>query len=252
MTLVWRPGYMPLDDPDAETYIAAVEAADEAASPGVGVLEDEVKAAIHAFVKGCKVDGIWPAIKASCILAGARTLDGALVPLVGPVPVNTYYTSTNYHRKNGITYVSPNTINSNYLSSSVPVNSIHLSYFGDYAGPTMGEGDIGTNATNLTVDIAASRCRSSANLLTTASAINNFLGLTRSSATAYTVRNAGIDIPYTVASQGSNNNYIVIFGRPGTTTAAKRCAFYSIGESLDLAKLDARVTDLITAIGAAF
>jgi hypothetical protein len=30
-----------------------------------------------------------------------------------------------------------------------------------------------------------------------------------------------------------------------------RLAFYSIGESLDLAKLDARVTDLINAFGAA-
>jgi len=31
-----------------------------------------------------------------------------------------------------------------------------------------------------------------------------------------------------------------------------RFTFYSIGESLDLARLDARVTDLINAIGAAF
>jgi hypothetical protein len=30
-----------------------------------------------------------------------------------------------------------------------------------------------------------------------------------------------------------------------------RIAFYSIGESLDLARLDARVTDLINAIGVA-
>jgi hypothetical protein len=43
---------------------------------------------VNAFVKGCKADGIWSAIKASCILAGADTLAGALVPLVGAAPTN--------------------------------------------------------------------------------------------------------------------------------------------------------------------
>jgi len=37
----------------------------------------------------------------------------------------------------------------------------------------------------------------------------------------------------------------------GSTATNARLAFYSIGESLDLALLDARVTDLINAIGAA-
>jgi hypothetical protein len=42
--------------------------------------------------------------------------------------------------------------------------------------------------------------------------------------------------------------------RPGYATEGfsdARFAFYSIGESLDLAALDARVTALVTAIGAA-
>ena len=63
-------------DADASAYILAVEAADEIASPGIGALEPATRSAINKFVVGCKADGIWPAIKASCILAGARTHEG--------------------------------------------------------------------------------------------------------------------------------------------------------------------------------
>jgi hypothetical protein len=71
----WQPM-----DPDAAAYITAVETADGQA------LEERTKIAIDNFVLGCKADGIWTAIKASCILSGARTLAGALVPLVGTAP----------------------------------------------------------------------------------------------------------------------------------------------------------------------
>jgi hypothetical protein len=40
---------------------------------------------------------------------------------------------------------------------------------------------------------------------------------------------------------------IVVFGRNQVAQTNARIAFYSIGESLDLARLDARVTDLINA-----
>jgi phage-related protein len=69
-------------DGNAAAYIAAVEAADGQ------TLEAGVKIAISNFVAGCKTDGTWNAIKASCILAGARTLSGALVPLAGTAPTN--------------------------------------------------------------------------------------------------------------------------------------------------------------------
>ena len=71
--LALRRTWQPMD-PDAAAYITAVEAADTAAgSPGG--LEERTKIAIDNFVLGCKADGIWTAIKASCILAGARTLN---------------------------------------------------------------------------------------------------------------------------------------------------------------------------------
>ncbi len=96
MTLVWRPGFSGLTDADAIAYVAAVEAADGQA------LEFGVGKAINDFVVGCKLDGTWSAIKASCILAGARTLNGALVPLAGTAPTNNNFVSGDYNRKTGV------------------------------------------------------------------------------------------------------------------------------------------------------
>jgi len=86
----------PALDPDAQAYIDAVELEDGQA------LEDGVRTAINDFVVGCKSDGIWSAIKSACILAGARTLDGALVPLVGSAPTNNNFVSGDYDRETGL------------------------------------------------------------------------------------------------------------------------------------------------------
>ena len=76
-------------DADAIDYLDRVKAADG----GVGV-EVGVAQAIDAFVKGCKADNAnyagdptrtnWDALQACCIMAGARTISGALVPLKTP------------------------------------------------------------------------------------------------------------------------------------------------------------------------
>jgi hypothetical protein len=83
-------------DPDAAAYLRAVEAADGQA------LETPVKRAVDDFFRGTKADGIWDAIKASCILCGARTLAGALVPLVGTAPTNNNFVDADYNRETGL------------------------------------------------------------------------------------------------------------------------------------------------------
>ena len=83
-------------DADAGAYIKSVEVAD------AQQLELAVAQAINQFVLGCKADGIWSAIKASCILMGARTLTGALTPLVGSAPTNFNFVSGDYARKTGL------------------------------------------------------------------------------------------------------------------------------------------------------
>jgi hypothetical protein len=111
-------------DADALAYITAVEAADGQS------LESSVKIALNSFVKGCKSDGIWGAIKASCIMAGARTLSGALVPLKGASPTNFNFVSGDYNRKtglkgNGITKY----LDSNRNNNADPQNSRHVSIY---------------------------------------------------------------------------------------------------------------------------
>jgi hypothetical protein len=42
------------------------------------------------------------AIKAACLLCGARTLAGALVPLVGAAPTNNNFVDADYNRETGL------------------------------------------------------------------------------------------------------------------------------------------------------
>jgi hypothetical protein len=87
-----------------------------------------------------------------------------------------------------------------------------------------------------------------------ASSISNaigFIAVQRSNSTQYTGRGGGVTTePVTLASTTPANGSLLVFDGIGKANA--RLAFYSIGESLNLALLDARVADLITAIGAAF
>jgi hypothetical protein len=70
------------------------------------------------------------------------------------------------------------------------------------------------------------------------------------------VRNSGSSQAITQASETPyNGNLFVFASNTGAGAGAHvnaRLAFYSIGESLNLALLDARISALITAIGAAF
>ena len=83
-------------DSDTNIYIAAVEAADGQS------LETNIKAAIADFILGLKNDDVWNYISNCCILAGARTLNGALVPLKGTAPTNYNFVSGDYDRYWGL------------------------------------------------------------------------------------------------------------------------------------------------------
>ena len=131
MTLRWVPGWNGLTEPEAVSYVAAVEAAD--GEP----LEYGVARAINDFVLGCKNDGIWDAIKASCILAGARTLNGALVPLVGTAPTNVsgLFVAGDYNRETGLVGDgSTKYLNTGRANNADPQDSHHLSVYKTAAG----------------------------------------------------------------------------------------------------------------------
>ena len=271
--IVLAKGYTLPDDPDAVAYIAAVEAADGQA------LETATRMAINGFVKGCKADGIWPAIKASCILAGARTLAGALVPLVGTTgPTNFNFVSGDYNRKTGLgnTNNSSKYLNSNRVENEDPDNSHHLAVFVttvDPRPPTMagassnhigclGPGSV--SGTNISVQsdsnaYAWSRSQFTPTITGNRPTTNTLFGVERSGSGNMNILSGG-----TLFSKLPNNPGYVsatalqsyIFALNNNGSVANYCrakfAFYSIGSSLNLSLLSSQVTALINAINVAF
>jgi len=243
-------GSLSIYDPDAFAYIIAVEIADGQE------LEPSVRAAVNDFVIGCKTDATWDAIKASCIMAGARTLAGALVPLAGAAPTNVNFVAGDYNRKTGLKGDgSTRYLDSNRNNNADPQNSQHLCVFASEALPDisryMGSG---SNAGSSTVGLSGSnfgfRSRNASNFDTGALMANGFLGISRADGATVTSRIALTTRTHSQTSNSPASETIEVF-RGAVAPTASRFSFYSIGESLDLALLDARVTTLINAIGAA-
>ena len=263
-----RQGFVTSYDADAADYIRRVEAADQ--QP----LELEVRAAIAHFVIGCKDDGIWSAIKASCILVGARTLSGALIPLVGTAPTNFNFVAADYNRKTGlIGNASTKYLDSNRSNSADPQNSAHLALFVSSAGSIgSGSSQVYAGVGNQTGSLFSYLAIASFNAFsgfTGISAYNRsetytsigpfdstgFMGSSRSSSTSYTGRTAvdgNTTASRTSAAPANHNMTIFAENYQGTVSrySNSRIAFYSIGESLDITLLDARVTTLCKTIGA--
>ena len=246
-------------DPDAAVYIDRVEAADGQS------LEEGVKLAYSTFVSGCKTDGIWDAIKASCILAGARTLNGALVPLVGTAPTNYNFVAGDYDRETGLLgNASTKYLSSKRNNNADPQDNRHLavyrtepevrgstSAFIGFGGSSSGDSQLLYTSTNRYYRIAFGSDAIQAD----STAVPGFIGVSRNSATSVDGRYASVTTQYGSNSATPTNGNILVFGRgvegsPGAITDA-RIAFYSIGESLDLAMLDTRVTTLMSDLAAA-
>lgn len=258
MTLLIDSGFNGITEPEVATYIAAVEAADGQ------LIEFAVADAINKFVQGCKNDGIWSAIKACCILAGARTLSGALVPLVGTAPTNNNFVSGDYNRKTGLLgNGSTKYLNSNRNNNADPQNSNHNAVYISSAASTtthiLGSHPLATPGANSLYNGATpsngacfNRSDGSTQGLLTSS-LSGFVGHNRNASSEFTTRNLLATNTITANSSSPADGNILVFCR-GVTPASfsdARLSFYSIGESLDLAKLDTRVTNLMNALSAA-
>ena len=257
--IVLAKGYTLPDDPDAVAYIAAVEAADGQA------LETATRMAINGFVKGCKADGIWPAIKASCILAGARTLAGALVPLLPtmPAPTNNGFIGigTDYVRKTGLVGDgSTKYLDSNRNNNADPQDNRHVAVYSVSATNVsyyLGAGQVQSGSTVITrypPTQSLMRLASTATQVGPA-LVNGLNAISRTNNSNILVRNNGATISYANTSAIPFSANLFIFGANDgglKVPSDARLAFYSIGESLDLALLDTRVTALINAINVAF
>lgn len=241
-------------DADALAYIAAVQAADGQ------TLEAGVRKAINDFVVGCKQDGTWNAIKSCCILAGARTLSGALVPLKGAAVTSVNFVSGDYNRKTGLKgNGSTKYLDSGRSVNADPQNNFHLSAFitdtvfkanGNYIG------DFQSGSANFLQMFSAVYFGYARSSNTTSRTGNEgFLGVSRALSTSFSMRGAGSNATVTSTSSTppERNAFVYAINSSGGVSghSAARMAFYSIGESVDLATLDSRISSLYTAIGAA-
>lgn len=248
--IILRNGWQPMD-PDAAAYITAVESADGQA------LEEPVKIAIDNFVLGCKADGIWNAIKASCILAGARTRAGALQPLVGTAPTeNGTVGGWNYDRKLGLKgNATDNYINSNRAGNADPQDNTHISVALEQS-ILFGDAPIGSLATSpdrfsqiLGEGANVNYALQSASGASSSGNAGGFYGVSRANSTQISIRRSSATVVSSLNSVAMSTQPYFIFARNLNGSPSiyypDRMTFYSIGESLDLALLDARVTDLI-------
>lgn len=248
MTLVWSPSYSTqVSDSDAQAYIEAVETADNQQ------LEVGVAGAINTFVVGCKLDGIWDAIKASCILAGARTVSGAVVPLKGAAPTNFNFVAGDYDRKTGLLGSSNKYLNSNRRNNDDPQDNQHLSCYATTIGNLVALSMLTDNSVAGSSHIGSGNVQSRNSTADTTAMTVGFNGISRSLSASYNHRKSNQSTIFTRTSQTPSSDYIGVLrgANPVGLQGTHRLSFYSIGEALDLAKLNARVSTLMTDIGAA-
>jgi hypothetical protein len=235
-------------EPETNVYLARIVAAGSSiSSSNLG--------AVNTFIAGCKADGIWNAIKASCLLAGPDTLAGALIPLVGPVPTNGggLFVSGDYSRTTGLVGDgSTKYLDSNRAGNAEGQNN--CSYWvrvknAAGGGAYMGNSISNSSAGQILLGFNDAYRIKSGTLTTTSSVVNDSLcGMSRSLSSEFSIRTNGATSNHLVASDGNATPNIRIFSRINTAHIAARISAYGIGESLDLALLDARLATYMSSL----
>ena len=259
-----------------QDYLDRVTAADVAAGNTSG-LELGVTDAASSFlqdlvsvfylgVSGNVISQAASVIKAMPIMAGARTRAGALVPVVGLAPTEFGTTSGwNYNRKTGLAANGiDNYLDSNRANNADPQDSQHQAAYcstystaalqgimGDLSGANAGLSYMYTSGNSGL--IASNRCGELGSNVTPNN--STLVGTNRAVSGSYSRRINGSTTTISDTSLTPTTGNIHIFRLNRTSGnflyGAHRIAFYSIGESLNLPLLEARVTTLINAYAAA-
>jgi hypothetical protein len=246
-----------LFDPDARDYILRVEAADG------DRLESSVRSAINDFVLGCKADGIWTSIKASCIMAGARTVAGAITPLAGNAPISYNFVSGDYSRQLGLLGDgSSKFLNTQYNSATFfQQNNNHISVYVTSApsSSTTAKTFIGNIANpaprmiltkGLANEFGVKLSSSATTSIASDGITNGFKGGARNGSNTAIGRTSQSNTSIaTTASQITGTQPMGVFATgSGTIFLDARMSFYSMGTYLDLSLLDTRVTTLMNTL----
>jgi hypothetical protein len=250
MLIVSRRTVSSAFDSEALAWVQALETLDGQA------LESGVRNAINAFVVGCKADqspnaGVsnWQALEHFQLYRGPRTLPAALYTPKGPAVTNVGFTlSINLNRgassdgqNNASMWIWVNqaatTNTTRYIGAQ---NSAGISRIMDQTGTIVG--NVNSLATNYTGPPGSGQR-------------TGFIGVSRASASQFTMRYNSTDFTVTSASVSPISLNYFLFARnnngtpDGHTDAGVSAA--ASGKAVNLALMEARVATLLAAIAAA-
>jgi len=190
-------------------------------------------------------------------------LDGALVPLVGTAPTRLGTEGGwGYNRKTGLSANGTNnSLNTNRVNNADPDTQCHNAvyvtgistngnncYIGtDNSGPNEIRNVIGSLSNQFGNRTTSLHNETGGN----GSFATGLIGSSRASASEYRIRNGTVSVTVTAAAGAAGSTTVRVFSQSAARYSNARLAFYSIGESLDLALLDARVTALMNAFATA-
>ena len=218
--------------------------------------------AINRFIADAKSLGVYDALRASCVMAGWDSLAGALTPLAGTAPTNNGFLAADYDRGTGLKGDGTSYLDSGRAYGDDPQDSNHIAVYlatineqENYAAAgntTVGTTRLGYFSSLTRYGVRTLQLNGPATLTpgfmaagrSDASDVTLRYDDTSSTVAAASVSTEGIDVNYTVFVANYSNVGLVGY-------SSSIIAFYSIGEAVDLEALDARVTALVTAIGAA-
>lgn len=235
--------------PQTLAYIAAVEAADGQQ------LENEVLRAMVEFAN-YRI----PLGGAAVAMIGARTLAGALIPIVGPAPTNFNFVSADYNRRTGlICTVNTKRLSTNRAGNVDPQNARHVAAFrqerfSDHTAIANGFGSgatacyWGAGGVDFFPMISSQQAATGSSIVT--SAAMGFWGQNRTASNSVQIKagNAALQVQ-PIISQTPSATVLEVFRLPGNNSdTGLRLSYYSFGPSLDLDLSAAMVTALVDRI----
>jgi hypothetical protein len=241
-------------DLDAEGYINRVQAAD-----GL-MLPVSVREAINQFVINCKLDGTWSLIKAMCFLAGPRTLNGALVPLIGVGPTSFNFVSGDYDMKTGLKGdAATKYLNTNRNGDAEAQNNNSYWVFEtespSVASLVMGNSGNAGTAGQILIQRAgmsiSTRNKTGTATSSSESDTNNLIGIYRNNSSNYQVVTGQNTTQINIASNGNLADFMRVFSRNNVNFSDARLSAYGIGDAFDLRILDNRLKTYMAAIDTA-
>jgi hypothetical protein len=240
--------------PETRAYIAAVESADNAQ------LELPVILATDAFVAGVKADngGSLSAFGQIILLAGPRTVNGCMVPLIGTAPTNVGFVAGDLTRQGGLLSdrIKRLTLGRNGNTDAQDSRAVYarITAAGVQDATLWLIGTNSTAASHVSIGYTSTNRRYISNSSAPFSEAGNLAvgghGIARQDGANATRLVAGTATTFAHASQSPSPSAMTLFGA-GSNGVDARVAVLATGAYFDLAAFDARVTTYLAALAAA-